>query len=744
MKKILTVTVALFLLLAMTCSASAALVELYVYERHMLYDETFVLGDANGDESVDGKDALSIKSTVAGASMAEINGQAADFDADGAVSAKDSYALKLVNSGAKAIADYETVNGKKVNLYKFTIAGNDISKYSIVLSEDATDEDNSSLAAVYLRDYIEKATNITLPIVFGESNMTTEKMIRIVQYDFFSEKGQEYGADGLEYEVKDGNLYLYGALRGTMYSAFEILETYVGMRFYSNDKTFVYKNRAVDIPEGTTYEYCPKLRFRHASHTYGSGGALKHYFPNRLCGTQLYSYTQKLYGTLTGPLFSNAHSFNEYWKMGTGKIPEDTTGMTDEEIRAARWESGNYPDPYNWQPCATNNTDYEILFEGMLDCTLMAQDWHNEAHFEEGVTCISFSICDNGSYCQCRGCRKVAITQGEGYCGLNLMLYNRAVEDIQEYYPGVKLMGIMYAKDFPKTIKPHKDFIIIYCGVCCHNHIIGQEACYPEGGQCDGMKNDKDLVALKYWGEITKETGTEIWFWIYPVNYHYFLCDTPNVPNLYWNTRYLIDECGVDGFYYEGGGEAYSFEPVKAYAMSKLLWDSDMTYDEFNDVIKDFLYVYFGGGAEEIFEYMGMLTEAGDLSGTCFVNNFDRPGDMYSYEYLAENYEYMRGLLVSALEKAKSKDQQDHVLKALVCCDFMGLSSVHTDWYVNGENKELYCERYTWMYNTLIEQGMTTIFSTPDYYLVPSTIDFEINPMIQFYELGSRRDGVYP
>ena len=48
------------------------------------------------------------------------------------------------------------------------------------------------------------------------------------------------------------------------------------------------------------------------------------------------------------------------------------------------------------------------------------------------------------------------------------------------------------------------------------------------------------------------------------------------------------------------------------------------------------------------------------------------------------------------------------------------------------------------MYNTLIEQGMTTIFSTPDYYLVPSTIDFEINPMIQFYELGSRRDGVYP
>ena len=128
MKKILSAGIALFMAVLMTGSVSAELVQLYVYERTMLYDETFVLGDVNGDESVDGKDALSLKTAVSGASSVDIIDQAADFDADGDVSAKDSYSLKLVNSGVKAIADYETVNGKKVNLYKFTIAGNDISK----------------------------------------------------------------------------------------------------------------------------------------------------------------------------------------------------------------------------------------------------------------------------------------------------------------------------------------------------------------------------------------------------------------------------------------------------------------------------------------------------------------------------------------------------------------------------------------------------------------------------------------
>ena len=62
-------------------------------------DETYIMGDANRDKSVDGKDALILKSTVAGVGEYEICDDATDFVADSTLSAKDSYSLKLLLSG---------------------------------------------------------------------------------------------------------------------------------------------------------------------------------------------------------------------------------------------------------------------------------------------------------------------------------------------------------------------------------------------------------------------------------------------------------------------------------------------------------------------------------------------------------------------------------------------------------------------------------------------------------------------
>ena len=115
---------------------------------------------------------------------------------------------------------------------------------------------------------------------------------------------------------------------------------------------------------------------------------------------------------------------------------------------------------------------------------------------------------------------------------------------------------------------------------------------------------------------------------------------------------------------------------------------------------------------------------------------------MYSYEYLAEHYGEMRALLESAYEKTNTNAQKKHMEELLVCCDFMALSSLHTDWYTNGENVELYCERYSWMYNYIKDNEME-IFSS-DLYLLPEECIFEENPMIQFYKHGSRRNGIYP
>ena len=255
-------------------------------------DETYIMGDANRDKSVDGKDALILKSTVAGVGEYEVSDDAVDFDADSTLSAKDSYSLKLLLSGEKTSADFE--NGYQ--LYSLTIGGNDIRDYCIVLPEGTSEDSNIQFAYLNLMQYIEKATGYRIPMVYGTA--TTEKAIYFNHVDLWSEYGQILGVEGFKYEVKDGNLSIWGTYRGNGYAVFEILEQYVGIRFISNSATFIFKERTADIPEGLSVEIVPKITFRYAGQTYGGGDSVKyHYYPHSLNGSQLYQYDSPFYGT---------------------------------------------------------------------------------------------------------------------------------------------------------------------------------------------------------------------------------------------------------------------------------------------------------------------------------------------------------------------------------------------------------------------------------------------------------------
>ncbi len=738
MKKIISLILAVYMTALCALSVSAEY-DLYL-EQSFRHDNSFSLGDVNEDGQVDAKDALYMTANVKGLPGYEMNSEAADFTADTEFDAKDLYYMKLCLSG---IASPETYGGDKL-LYRLTIAGNDLSEYSFVLPEGTTDNDNAYLAYRLLFKYIRYLTGTEIPLAYGKAD--TEHAITFTSLCTTDGGYGEYlGTDGMKYEVVDGNLNFYGTLRGNMYAVYEMIENHLGVRFYSDSETFVYKSRVTDIPEGTSVEIIPGITLRFSKQTYSTSGALNHYFAHKLNGSYLYAYTENRFGGLTGDLYGNAHSFGYYWQMGTGTMPEDDGTMSLADRYAAKMASGESKEAvqYSWQPCATSDEDFKILFEGMLDCNRMVMSWGlREPNFKDGLALFSFSICDNQNYHSCRYCRKISGT--EGYSGLCIQLYNRAAVKLQDYYPGAQVYGILYAKDIPKTILPDENLIIQYCGVSCHNHILGMEECYENGGQLNKQTNRDDLAALEYWGNACKQTGAQLWFWIYPVNYHYFFMDTPNIPNLYYNTKYLVDNFNVTGLFYEGNydGDGYNFEALKAYMVTRLMWDTDMTYDEWNAIMKEYLYIYYGDGYEYIFEYINMQTEAGDQCGTCFVNNFDRPGDMYSYEYLAENYGEMRGLLESALALAQNDEQIRRVENLLICCDFMALSSLHTDWYVNGNNTELYKERYSWMLDKMHEYDMIAFSSS--LYSVPAECDFEENPMIQFYGSGSRRPDIYP
>ena len=102
----------------------------------------------------------------------------------------------------------------------------------------------------------------------------------------------------------------------------------------------------------------------------------------------------------------------------------------------------------------------------------------------------------------------------------------------------------------------------------------------------------------------------------------------------------------------------------------------------------------------------------------------------------------MRALLETALTKVINDVQADRIETLIACCDFMGLASVHNDWYLAGNRVDDYKARFDWMYNYIDEHNLQ-VFSS-DIYSWPSSVDYETNIMKQVYGEGSRRAGVDP
>ena len=496
------------------------------------------------------------------------------------------------------------------------------------------------------------------------------------------------------------------------------------------------------------------------------------------------------HGLRAGSQFINAHSFGYYYRMGTGIRPEEGTlnaqgkPMTLEERYTAQYDSGIQQDEYSWQPCASSPEEYDIMFSGMLDTIARIINWgsydFSEKMLSLGVLSMSFSGCDNSEFCQCKSCYNKSIGgriktnsamrnnvlpyyggqyelgednyvqyHKEGYSGVYVDLANRAANDIQAYYPGLRVHTILYAHEIPETVRPCHWLNVWYCGTGCNNHWLGSHECSEEGGQLKypdgtGMSNRVDEPSLIAWGQFCDEVGAQLWFWYYPVTYHYYLCGCPNILNIYYDYKYLVELCDCDNLFYEGGGQTYNFETMKSYLAARMAWEPRMSYERFTEYMKEYLYMYYGDGYEELYQYILMQNEAGDECGTCFINNYDRPGDMYSYDYLREHYEEMRGLLLSALELADTEKAREGIETLLVNCDFMGLSSSYEQMYTKGNktSRATYEERYTWMYNYIKDNNM--IVCADDLYKVPEKIDFSVNPMTQFYGIGSRRAGVTP
>ena len=107
---------------------------------------------------------------------------------------------------------------------------------------------------------------------------------------------------------------------------------------------------------------------------------------------------------------------------------------------------------------------------------------------------------------------------------------------------------------------------------------------------------------VKDWGKIAKD----IIVWDYVIQFNHLLSPFPNLHVLQPNIQFFAEN-GVNAMFEQGnrevGGE---FAALRAYLISKLLWDPYLNIDS---VMNDFLFGYYGAAGKPIREYIDVMRE---------------------------------------------------------------------------------------------------------------------------------------
>lgn len=660
-------------------------------------------GDVNTDGNVNAMDSYYLRKSLAGSDL-KTDAIASDVNSDNSLNSSDSYVLKLHIAGNVNI---DTIYPEGCNWKGFQIMGTPIREYSVVISNP--DNANMVFAAEELRKYVKLGDGETeLQLIEGES--AVEKQILLLE-----DTSGEMGTDGFNIKtVGDDLVITAGALRGTMYAVYEILEVYFNYSFYPYGEYELDKYLNADVPEGTDDTQIPRVRYRCVcfngfKNEYTESTVIK----RKLSGCSVQSsMLQAKYGYGIERVRANAHSFDVF-------IPT-------EDMKAVGLSKRCLSDERALTICVDNML--ELLDERVAAGSVIGLD----------ITEISCSYAADDEPCTCRNCNKVYREEGNQHSGLLCRFVNQVHAEIIKVYPDIRVIVNAYGNaadptkgwhDAPGKTALNEGITLLYCWNGCANHMLGKEGCSDHGNSL-GVTNKKAEADFLAW----TEKCSDVYVWYYPTHIYYMLCPEPNFENLYNDMKWFIDN-GAKGFYVQGtdGG---SFESMDGQLIADLMWNPDMTKEEYDQRMAEYLRDHYGFGWTYIKEYMNMLIECGDLKG-CVYNDFELPFDIYSKDYFKENYDRMCELFENAKKQAETEEEIFNLEKLSVHMHFLGLSALYEDRYVNGteEQRAAYAEQWKWTYDFINAENMPLTYNTNGI-KTPFTLD--INPLNQAYpEIGN-------
>ena len=567
--------------------------------------------------------------------------------------------------------------------------------YVIIRKTNASKSLEKSISE--LRDYLFKITG-TLLGDYPDTKKESKKEI-VIGYTnriFISnDEKKELGKEGFIIKTTDEKIYIIGSeVRGALYGVYTFLEKYCGCRFYTDSFEKIPTIKELSIPSYINDKEIPVFEYRNAFWYSLLNESICAKL--KINGEEPRKISEDYGG---GILYSGKSERN-----ATGFV--HTIGYLTERCKEGQTDYS--------QPCLTDEKTYKTILKNVEDQISRYPD----------AQIISISQNDgNIGACQCEKCKEINEREGTDM-GTMLLLVNRIATELKDKYPNILFDTIAYrfTRRPPENIKPVGNVIVRLCSIeCCFRHPLNE--CSETPGHEEKIDNFADN--LRDWSKITNH----LYIWDYTTNFTNYTQPYANFDVLLKNIRFFADN-NVKGVFEQGNIHAPNgeFGELKAYLISKALWNPYMTEKDFHNLRNEFLDDYYGAGGKYIGEYIDMMLE------TSFDSHFgiyyDNPG---LYQYCRDTDSHLEGEIefakkgIDLFDKAEKASFDDNVFYAHIkrsriqlynYIDFL-YRDIIDDLKAKDSSSELIKE-----YNNKIIENNKLLFNELKKYGIKSTMEF--------------------
>lgn len=611
------------------------------------------------------------------------------------------------------VAPLSVVEGDRVRVGEIVISGAPLDRYVIVCPLDA--DECMRFAAEELRSHLGDACG-----VYPEIVDTSDGYAITLERD--PSENAALGDEGFTIRSHERGITITGGrYRGCMYGVYTFLRDYIGYRFYyspadysrrlpngtDHARRYVYKADRIEIGANEiNVTQMPDIIVRD---TYS--GRLPTSPALYYNGESYFSYPVKKYGAY-GIVRKSCHGLSSY-------IPNDYFSDRGEGY------------DFDKNPCMTNEEMIEMLIENImheLDSRVASGQVPGKNFCD-----VDIGQLDINNFCNCKNCQKVYKEDG-AVSGVTVRLANRVAEAIAEKYPEIYVSILAYTTSYlpPKKTVINDHVMVSFCfyidnngSTLCSNHPISGEGC---------PNNRKFAEIFESWHSLTDK----IYVWYYPFTAYYYMNSSPNVFEMYDDIKYLADN-DVYGIFALVGGNVLpdNFDFLSFSLMTRLMWNSDITREEYHELLRENLYFMFGDGYESIYEYLTILQTAGDLGGDPTGHHWcgfhSCPQRKLNLSYYKDNLELSRALWSEARRLACTAEQEYSIDTMMLHIAYYDAVVNHTEMWLNGdeESRAAYKENVDFVVRELRARNIPLFVedSSGEMFSPPEVIDYDVNPL---------------